>query len=110
MADFGIFTIIMLCVNSLHHHIKGQDEGRSAIISALIGWESQKMAGLSQPLVLAITGPTGVVLSTLFSLPVIGFFLFIFCSTLAEIKNIYTNFISTHQYRSLEQSSIQYNV
>jgi polynucleotide 5'-kinase involved in rRNA processing len=45
---------------SLNKHIKGQDEGISTILNAISGWEFQHQAGHSEPLVLALTGPTGV--------------------------------------------------
>ncbi len=44
----------------LHKIIKGQNEGGDMIINSLRAWEFQRTLGVHQPLVLAITGPTGV--------------------------------------------------
>jgi Cdc6-like AAA superfamily ATPase len=46
--------------SSLTQHIKGQSEGISTIINAFDDWEFRKSSGTHEPLVLAITGPTGV--------------------------------------------------
>lgn len=45
---------------SLVKHIKGQDEGLGTILNAISGWEFQRQSGYGEPLVLALTGPTGV--------------------------------------------------
>ena len=45
---------------ALPRNIRGQDEGVSSIIHAIAGWEMQKKSGQSRPLVIAITGSTGV--------------------------------------------------
>ena len=44
----------------MNKYIKGQDEGVKTILNAISGWEFERQAGSSQPLVLALTGPTGV--------------------------------------------------
>lgn len=46
--------------SALPMNIRGQDEGVKSIINAIAGWEMQKKSGLSRPLVMAITGSTGV--------------------------------------------------
>ena len=40
--------------------VKGQDEGLNFILNAFSSWEFQKSSGVQEPLVLAITGPTGI--------------------------------------------------
>lgn len=40
--------------------ILGQDEAISSIWNAVAAWEFNKRSGLTEPLVLALTGPTGV--------------------------------------------------
>ena len=45
---------------SLERHIRGQNEGLDTILSAISAWEFQRQSGQSEPLVLALTGPTGV--------------------------------------------------
>ena len=45
---------------SLPKNIRGQDEGVASIVKAIAGWEMQKKSGQSRPLVMAITGSTGV--------------------------------------------------
>eukprot|EP01031_Cornospumella_fuschlensis_P029988 gene29988-36222_t len=45
---------------SLTSHISGQDESLDSIVSAISVWEMQKKMDHREPLVLAITGPTGV--------------------------------------------------
>mmetsp|Transcript_25103 Transcript_25103/g.46925 ORF Transcript_25103/g.46925 Transcript_25103/m.46925 type:complete len:501 (-) Transcript_25103:106-1608(-) len=40
--------------------ISGQDQGLTMILDVFSAWEFSRKAGLQQPLVLAITGPTGV--------------------------------------------------
>lgn len=52
------FVLSTIC--SLERHIKGQNEGLNTILSAISGWEFQRESGQSEPLVLALTGPTGV--------------------------------------------------
>lgn len=51
-------------VLSLAHHlpasISGQDQGVEMILDTFSSWEFSRKAGYQQPLVLAITGPTGV--------------------------------------------------
>ncbi len=44
----------------LPKNVRGQDEGVSSIVNAIAGWEMQKKSGQSRPLVMAITGSTGV--------------------------------------------------
>lgn len=52
---------IMEALNeTLPRVILGQQGGIESIVNAIAAWEFQKRAGLSEPLVLAITGPTGV--------------------------------------------------
>ena len=45
---------------ALPKNVRGQDEGVNSIIHAIAGWEMQKKSGQSRPLVMAITGSTGV--------------------------------------------------
>lgn len=49
-----------LLTYSLARHIRGQNEGLDTILSAISAWEFQRQSGQSEPLVLALTGPTGV--------------------------------------------------
>lgn len=52
---------IMLGIkNNLPIHIKAQKEGIEFIVNAFSSWEFQKRSGLSEPLILAFTGSTGV--------------------------------------------------
>eukprot|EP01032_Pedospumella_encystans_P012998 gene12998-14995_t len=46
--------------HNLERHIRGQNEGLDTILSAISAWEFQRQSGQSEPLVLALTGPTGV--------------------------------------------------
>jgi hypothetical protein len=45
---------------ALPKNIRGQNEGVKSIVKAIAGWEMQKKSGQSRPLVMAITGSTGV--------------------------------------------------
>lgn len=64
------FGVMDLCpyvddpVTSLAEHlpgaISGQDQGVEMILDTFSSWEFSRKAGYQQPLVLAITGPTGV--------------------------------------------------
>lgn len=41
-------------------HIRGQDASLEIIYNAMASWEFQRRTGMTEPLVLALTGPTGV--------------------------------------------------
>ena len=43
----------------LPNYIRGQDQGIDAIINGFASWQFQRQSGYPNPLVLAITGPTG---------------------------------------------------
>ena len=51
---------IAALMEQLPAHISGQDLGVDLILDAISSWEFSRKAGFQQPLVLAITGPTGV--------------------------------------------------
>jgi hypothetical protein len=55
-------TAIILLHTSLPNHIKGQELGLNAIINAFSSWEFSRHSGLSEALVISITGPTGTCL------------------------------------------------
>ena len=61
MAICNYMYVYNTILYSLHQHIKGQDEGIEAVTNAISAWEFQRRStnGVSEPLVLAITGPTG---------------------------------------------------
>lgn len=52
--------IVETVKNKLQEVIKGQDEGIDLILNSLRAWEFQRLLGIHQPFVMAITGPTGV--------------------------------------------------
>jgi Cdc6-like AAA superfamily ATPase len=53
-------NIVESVKETLNKVIKGQDEGVSMILNALHAWEFQRTLGIHQPMVIAITGSTGV--------------------------------------------------
>jgi pantothenate kinase len=56
----SFITEVYPVICSLHKHIKGQDEGIDTILNAISSWEFQRQSGDNAPLVIALTGPTGV--------------------------------------------------
>ena len=52
--------VLFYVIISVERHIRGQNEGLHTILNAISGWEFQRQSGQSEPLVLALTGPTGV--------------------------------------------------
>lgn len=55
-----VSDIMVSIKNNLPMHIKAQKEGIEFIVNAVSSWEFQKRSGLSEPLILAFTGSTGV--------------------------------------------------
>jgi hypothetical protein len=50
---------VAVLADMLPNYIRGQDQGIAAIINGFAAWQFSRQSGYPNPLVLAITGPTG---------------------------------------------------